>query len=81
MSITGSCLLNECERITLKCILNTCCKNYLTMITGIWARLTIRKLHSKFQVSSTAGTWFGQVLMWSSYKVVEFDIGPVFWSS
>ena len=51
--------------------------NTRAMKIGMWARLTIRKLHSKFQVSSIAGTWLGQVLMWSSLKVVEFDIGPV----
>ena len=55
--------------------------NIIAMEIGMWARLIITKLYSKFQVSSTAGTWLGQVLMWPSLKVVEFDIGPVFWPS
>ena len=52
--------------------------NNRTTKIGMWARLIITKLYSKFQGSSTAGTWLGQVLMWPSLKVAEFDIDPVF---
>ena len=76
VKFSGQVLLQMVELLINPCNPNTI--NSIAMEIGMWARLIITKLHSKFQGSSTAGTWLGQVLMWPSLKVAEFDIDPVF---
>ena len=79
VTFSGQVLLQVVELLVNPINANTI--NSTAMKIGMWARLTIGKLHFKFQACSPTRTWLGQVLMWSSLKLVEFDIGPVFWSS
>ena len=61
VTFSGQVLLQVVELLVNPTYANTI--NSRAMKIGMWARLTIGKLHSKFQVSSIAGTWLGPVLL------------------